>query len=82
MLSWRIGDMMADCGIQGKRELIKLCGEELIWLQHRKGNGGTKAENTAHALVQLGQNRILNADSSISLLNSLPSSWSLFTLFH
>lgn len=71
---------MADCGMKGKRELIKLHGEELIWLWHGEGIGGTEAGKPAHALVQRGQNRISNPDSSISLLISLAASWSLFTL--
>ena len=71
MQGWRIEDSMADSGMKGKRELIKLHGEELIWLWHGKRDGGTEAGKPAHALVHLGQNRILNPDSSVSLLISL-----------
>lgn len=72
---------MADCGMEGKRDLIKSHREKLIWLWHGERNGGAEEGKLAHALVQLGQNRILNPDSSISLLISLATSWSLLTLF-
>jgi len=73
---------MADCGMKGKRELLKVHGEELVGLWHGERNGGAAAGKPSHALLYLGQNRIFNPHSSVLLLISLATSWSLFTLFN
>lgn len=80
--TWRTEEVMAKCGVKGRMELVELHREELIWLWHGERSGGTEAGKPAHALIQMGQTRILNSDSFSSCLIYVSTCWRLFTLFN